>query len=290
MAEQKQKEQIQALALAEELGLPAPVRQAVAAAPVWRRPDWLATAQGLTNPSRAAAAWRQLEAALAGDDPDGMALFTLYLAAACTAREINGARGIPDDVFLATMGCFGRFLQEARVRCGRFCFDRAFWAWRQLSGQLFRLGTLEFEYRLLQPDEPAPPQGQAGTPVLSVHIPSDAVLTEAALADSYARALPFFAQYGAALAPAGAPQTLLCHSWLLSPGLYELLPAGSGIRRFADGYRLYASDPDDSSFYEWLFAGRQPPQPLPQTTSLQRAVCAYLQAGGRIGSGYGIKL
>ena len=38
MAEQKQKEQIQALALAEELGLPAPVRQAVAAAPVWRGP------------------------------------------------------------------------------------------------------------------------------------------------------------------------------------------------------------------------------------------------------------
>lgn len=280
----------QALALARELEIPPVVCERVAAAPVWEQPDWLRTSRELTDPSQAAAAWRQLDAALAGQDPDGMGLLALYLAAACRTRQKARACGIPDEVFLATMGCLARFLRETHARSGRLRFDRGFWAWRQLSGRLFRLGTLEYEYRLLAPDEPLPPQMRPGAPILSVHIPSDALLREDSLAESYARALPFFAQYGAALCPAGMPQAILCSTWLLSPELYKFLPADGGIRRFADGYRLYASDPDDPSVFEWLFDGKEPPAPLPQRTRLQRAVAAYLKAGGRIGIGYGVKL
>ena len=44
-------------------------------------------------------------------------------------------------------GLLFRFLLEAKARSGQFIFDRAFWGWRHLSCRLFRVGTLEFEYR-----------------------------------------------------------------------------------------------------------------------------------------------
>ena len=38
-------------------------------------------------------------------------------------------------------------LLEAKARSGQFIFDCAFWGWRHLACRLFRVGTLEFEYR-----------------------------------------------------------------------------------------------------------------------------------------------
>ncbi|HML46580.1 MAG TPA: hypothetical protein PKE04_07500 [Clostridia bacterium] len=60
--------------------------------------------------------------------------------------------------------------------------------------------------------------------------------------------------------------------------------------RFGDDYDIYADDPEDESFYRWLFAGKRPPEPLPQGTSLQRIVSAHLDQGGKIGSGCGIMI
>ena len=44
-------------------------------------------------------------------------------------------------------GLLFRFLLEAKARSGQFIFDCAFWGWRHLACRLFRVGTLEFEYR-----------------------------------------------------------------------------------------------------------------------------------------------
>ena len=111
------------------------------------------------------------------------------------------------------------FLREAKARSGRFIFDRAFWAWRHLACRLFRLGTLEFEYRAAGADEPLPSGIGPGTPVLSVHIPSDARLSDDALPGSYGQADEFFALHGPALCKSGMPRAVLCGTWLLSPAL-----------------------------------------------------------------------
>ncbi len=243
----------------------------------------------LMDPARAPLAWQPLEQALAPDDPGGMRLLALYLAAACGTRERYQAAGVPDAVFWDTMGCFGRFLRETRLRCGRFDFDRARWGWRQLACRIFRLGTLEFEYRLLMDAEPLPPGLAPGQPVLSVHIPSDAQLADGPLAASYAEARRFFAAEGAAFCENGPPRVTLCGTWLLAPALRTLLPPTAGILRFARDYTLYAEEPDSGAFYVWLFEGKQPPAPLPQHTSLQRAAAAHLEAGGKIGEAWGVK-
>lgn len=80
----------------------------------------------------------------------------------------------------------------------------------------------------------------------------------------------------------------MCGSWLLAPALNGLLPEGSGIRRFTGDYRLYDVDEKDQEFYEWLFGGYKPVEELPDRTSLQRAVKAYLAARGRLGMARGV--
>ena len=57
----------------------------------------------------------------------------------------------------------------------------------------------------------------AAAPVLSVHIPSDAVLDREELAGSYDMALRFFSQEK--LCPWGRPRAMVCGSWLLAPAL-----------------------------------------------------------------------
>ncbi len=278
------------LAFAQKIDLPFPVRERVARL---ASPDFLTEhrpyCEGLVNPDTAFVTWEKLKTLAGGADPEGMRLLTIYLAAACLTRDEYCAAGISDAVFWDTMACFSRFLLDEHLHTGIFAFTRGFWAWRHLSCRLFRLGTLEFEYALLEEHQLTPKGMGPGEPVLFVHIPSDAKLTEAALADSYRAARRFFTDHGAQVCPAGAPQAVLCHTWLLSPTLQTLLAPTSGIRRFAQDYTVLAVDTGDESFYLWLFHGKKPPEPLPLETSLQRVVCDYLQRGGKIGAAYGIQ-
>lgn len=214
-----------------------------------------------------------------------MAQLAVMLAAVCRTEKRYRREDIPAEVFLSTMDCFRRFLEETHARTGQWAFDRGFWTWRQTGGLLFRLGTLEFEYRRIRPG-PRPAGLEAEAPVLSVHIPSDAVLGREELDESYSIVRQFFSQEK--LCPWGKPKAVVCGSWLLAPALNGLLPEDSGIWRFARDYRLYDVDEEDQEFYEWLFGGCKLMEELPERTSLQRAVKAHLAAGGRLGMARGV--
>lgn len=247
--------------------------------------------RALASPESAGPAWESAAARLPDWREDGgMAQLAATLAAAEQTRRIYREREIPEDIFLSTMDCLRRFLEETRALEGRWAFDRGFWTWRQAGGRLFRLGTLEFEYLPLEEKDGALPPGldRSGA-VLSVHIPSDAVLTREALDRSYRQAGAFFSGAGSGFCFRGAPRAVLCGSWLLAPALDALLPEESGIRRFAGDYVRYDVQEDDREFYRWLFGSAVPlpPEVLPERTGLQRAVKAHLAAGGRIGAAGG---
>lgn len=263
------------LALAEELSLPEPVLEPLERAAEALPPLPL---RELAAPETAEEAWGiVVSAAPHWREDSGMAQLAAALGGACHTRAVYREHGVPEEVFLDTMGCFRRFLRESYGLFRKWVFDRGFWTWRQTGGLLFRLGTLEFEYL---------PEG----PALSVHIPSDAALSRAELDRSYDWAERFFVREGRAFCFRGQPVETRCESWLLAPALAELLPEGSGIRRFAGDYRLRAVEEDDQEFYRWLFRC-QPPKPaedLPEDTSLQRKAKAYLAAGGKIGAASGV--
>lgn len=276
----------QVLALAREILLPEAVIADLSAALPAEIPDSLCLP--LTRPEQAFSHWKELVSQPAFCDERGIHLLGIYLTAACHTRKLYQSIGIPDSIFLDTMGCFSRFLQEAQARSGRFHFDRGFWAWRHLCCRLFRLGTLEFEYRTVGTAPSLPAQLQPDSPVLFVHIPSNARLFQPTLSDSYQKAALFFAKYAPALCTSGPPQAILCCSWLLSPALHSLLPSGSHILTFSRDYRIFTADPDNDSFYLRLFNGQKSADKLPQQTTLQRKAAAFVASGGKIGTGFGI--
>ena len=212
--------------------------------------------------------------ALIGDDPRGMKVLTFMLVCCGETWDSYQSLGISDDIYIETLKCFTRFINEHLESYGTFGFDRDFWTMRQLSARLFRLGTLEFE---LTEDR--------GQKAVHVHIPSDADLSPQARHRSYDTARDFIAR----LFPAYEGVPFLCTSWLLSPALKECLPESSRILSFQSEYRVTEVFPDHDQFLTWVY--KRPDIPLadlPESTTLQRNLKKYLLAGGRIGEAAGV--
>jgi len=214
-------------------------------------------------------AYKSIVTAL-GDDANGYKLLTFYLTAALKTRDAYAKKGINDTIFVATLKGLTRFLNEHHAVFGEYGFDRGFWAYRHLSLNLFRLGLLEFEML----------EGK-----LSVHIPSDVVMTREALVDSYNQAKLFFAKHF------GSFTAIECNTWLLSPALRPMLPENSKILNFQADYEILSTTPDGQNFLRWVYWLDEKEQPdlntLPENTSLQRAIKLHLLNGGKIGNALG---
>ena len=195
----------------------------------------------------------------------------------------NRARGVwadkPEEIWLDTMRCFTRFVNEHMREYGCYGFDRGFWTVRQTEGRLFRLG--EMEYELLEQDE-----GHQ----LALHIPSDAVLEPERLNASVEKARAFMAEF----CPEWENAPITLNSWLLSPQLSALLPENSRILRFQKAFEGIKEQEDClESVLQWVYElppEKRSPESLAQLkedTYLRRAMKAYLLSGGSIRSASG---
>lgn len=218
-------------------------------------------------------AYRELDALLT-EDRDHLKMLLCQMECARRTYGQYQAKGISDEIFVETMKCFTRFMDECGRMHGRLFFDRGWWTYRQISMSLFRIGALEYEFRV-----------QEGEQVLSLHIPSDADLSPESVDRSLAQAEDFFRIYY----PAYAYSRYICDSWLLSPKLKELLPEGSRILAFQERFRLLSADPEAPGFIQWIFQTPSDTEVriLPERTSLQRRTKALLLSGGSIGAAYG---
>lgn len=211
-----------------------------------------------------------------GEDRDGVKILACMLRCCLKTWEEYEKRGISPDIFNATMKCFPRFIGECEKARGSMGFDRAFWTPRQLSMVLFRLGELEYE--MTEKD---------GEKSVSIHIPSDARLTEEACRESFRMAREFFRTYD----PDYAEAPYWCCSWLMSPALKELLPGDSRILGFQNFFEITKVFEEEPAYLEWVYQIKErecPPEDLPENTSLQRKMKAWLLAGGKVGEGLGV--
>lgn len=261
-------------ALCESIELPGAVTEAVASlAETMDMRAYAENMEALLSIKTAHEACKTITDALnadaSGGDPQGYKLLTVYLSAALLTKDAYAAKGISENVFVDTMKCFTRFVKEHFVTFGVYGFDRGWWVYRQTSLNLFRLGVLEFEMR----------DGS-----LSVHIPSDAVMTREALDASYERAKCFFSVYFKDY----RYNSIQCGTWLLSPALRPLLPEGSRILNFQMDYEITSVNPDAQDFMTWVYKKNYPDYgSLPEDTALQRAIKGRLLAGGKIGNAAG---
>lgn len=223
----------------------------------------------LMQPAKREEALAALRAA-AGEDADGMTSFVLM--AHCAAERTfaaYAARGIPEDVFWATMRFLSRFLLADSRKAGHPVFRWAWWFPRQLALQEFRIGALEYE--MIE---------REGAPAVSVHIPADADFSNEAVGASLCKMRAFFEKFF----PAYRGASVLCESWLLAPVLQELLPPTSRILAFQRRFEVLRVDDGSPAALEWIFPDpKVPVSDLPEDTSLRRAVKRHLLAGGRVG-------
>lgn len=216
----------------------------------------------------------ELEKESFAPDENGFKTLLGMLQEASYAYEKYKQLGISDEIFVDTMKCFTRFVEEHKVSYGYYGFDRGFWTGRQLSLLLFRIGELEFEKCI-----------KDGKCMVDMHIPSDALLTRENCLDSIQKSKAFFEKYDKRFVD--VPYT--CESWLLSPVLKELLPENARIIQFQNMFQIDHVDKEDQSFMEWVFKRNDiPVEDLPESTSLQRKIKSHLQQGGWIGEAKGI--
>ncbi len=218
-------------------------------------------------------------------DEDGMKILACMMRAMQDSYALYIEEKIPEKIFADTMKCFTRFLKEHVVSFGYCGFDRDFWTGRQLSLLLFRLGELEFEIVSEEGEKAGAPQAEKCSHYLiHVHIPSDADLSPECCDESFRMAEQFLAEHF----PETVGSKFACDSWLLSPALKELLPEGSRILQFQNRFEVKSWNQDADDFLEWVFKRKDLPlEDLPEETSLQRKMKAYLLKGGKIGEAYG---
>lgn len=187
--------------------------------------------------------------------------------------------GISDEIYFSTMQIFSRYVSESIEKNGVIGFDRAFWAWRHTSMQIFRLGTFEYEYTEYEGDS-----------VISLHIPPDAILKDEEMTFSFNFAREFTSKYF----PERKNDKIITETWLISPKLKELLGENSKILSFMDRFKVTKTVPHEGAL-KFLFGikntfdlSKVDINELPENTSLQRAVKNLYLKGERIGSGYGI--
>lgn len=205
-----------------------------------------------------------------GEDPDGFRLLYLLLETARNTWEGYVRKGISLEIFRATMSFVPRFLRTHLEQHGRYAFVWGGWFWRELAMEEYRIDCMEYEL-VTTPD---------GSREVQLHIPSDADLSPASLDGSFAACRAFLKEYY----PDWTEVRWYCDSWMMSPALPHLLPEGSNILAFQRRFDMLSCHEDSLGVLDWVFPPhREVSAALPETTSLQRRMKAWLLAGNKVG-------
>ena len=194
------------------------------------------------------------------------------VATADDVRAFHDSRGISVDDSWRALSDLGQQVSVHRLTYGQFGLHTHDWLRVAWCGALYWLGRLQFN---LLPDTAR----EAGSWLLSTHIPRSGPLTPAAVDDSFAGARRFFAAHFGEY----AVEEFHCHSWLLDPELARSLPAGSNMAQFQRRWTLVGEPgPGDDDAVFFTFARRPPVDlaALPRDTTLQRLILDRLSAGG----------
>lgn len=219
------------------------------------------------------------------EQDNGLRILHFYLDWAVKLKERYDALGIPEQVFWDGMKDITIWAEDYRDKHGVPGFAEWGWVATTLCMKVFRLGRLQFEPTQLE--MPVVCNGRTypeGTAVLNVHIPAGQPLDAAEVRAAMDDAPEFFRAYFQK-----ACTLFVCHSWLLSPQLKELLPEESRILQFQNLFSVYAVDQERQAEERVFGFLAENPETYPEETSLQRKMKAALLRGKAFGMGRGIR-
>lgn len=205
----------------------------------------------------------------------------LFVKLAADARVAYQVRGISDEVYFETFSDLRIWSEECKLKYGVYGIEEYMWLQEHVRLALFRLGRLQFQPLALDRELVLDGRRFAkGQIVLNVHIPAGEPLDPQMAEASYEQARAFFR---------GVPPVFVCHSWLLYPGLREVLEPDSNIMRFQRMFDIHDVDETSRQAEERIFGELQgDPSAYEARTGLQRRARDYLAAGGKLGAGAGI--
>lgn len=204
-----------------------------------------------------------------GEDPAGIKiLWELLRMVSVYSYEEYVKRGIPDDIFVATMKFCTRFLQEGYRTYQTYRFVSAWWFPRQISLSEYRIGALEYEFVDGEERE------------IAIHIPADADLGK----ESVARSLEEFNQFRKKYYSEWENIRMTCDSWMLMPELKEFLGEDSNIIAFQNLFEIDIVNHDATWYMGWIYPGAERiGENLPEESTLQRNLKRYLLEGKKFG-------
>ncbi|ACT03879.1 acyltransferase domain-containing protein [Paenibacillus sp. JDR-2] len=209
-------------------------------------------------------------------------LLYLFARFAVDAYEEYRIRGIEDNIYFDTFTDI-RIWSEACYRdYGEYGIEEYNWLQEHVRLQLFRLGRLQFQPMAFNGESLKAGQRlvEKNQLVLNVHIPEGEPLTPDAVSHSFLIARKFFR---------GIPSVYICSSWLLYPGLDQVLKAESNILKFQWLFCVYEVNEASREAEQRIFHRLETnPNDYGEVTSLQRAAKALLLNGRKLGSGSGI--
>ena len=198
----------------------------------------------------------------------------------CETYERYMEKKIPETVYWDTFRDITYWCMNCRNEFGEYGINQYDWFFRHIKLTIFCLGRLEFEW--LKSEWDFVYKGRKvkrGEPVIFIHIPQGKKLEIEDCRDSIRQAQIFW----------GKEYIYICHSWLLYPGLREILKDGSNILEFQKLFDVIDVDYKEREA-EWRIFTKvaEDPKDYPEKTSLQCAAKQYLIQGRSLGNGFGV--
>lgn len=210
------------------------------------------------------------------DDPVAQLIVLMFLAD--HALRVNSAQGVGEDVTIATLKDVNVWTENYYRQFGRYGLNQFQWLLNHYTGNLFRLGRLQF--MLIPAGEHAP----AGHFVIDTHIPQGDALTPEICEASFDAARRFFRKRY----PEFSMAYFRCGSWMLDDRLECFLDGDSNLvrfmRRWTGKYPLREETP---SILERVFGfgfDMKALEDAPEDTRLQRKLKEYMLRGGKCGA------
>ncbi|MDR6550120.1 acyltransferase domain-containing protein [Paenibacillus qinlingensis] len=109
--------------------------------------------------------------------------------------------------------------------------------------------------------------------MLEIHIPRDTAFDMEKIKDTYIQAKEFYAKYF----PEVSYKGMVCHTWLFTPQLREMLPQTSNIVKFQEQFYLYPTAGSVRFLWNFVFNELTEVKDAKPDTSLRRKVLTYLE-------------
>ena len=206
----------------------------------------------------------------------------LLLYSSLRLRRLYEANGYSDEMFVSTILSSLGYATETCMKLNGIIGCAYFYAYHTMFNLTrFRLGRLHFE--LVKMPFDYKDVCKKGETVLSCHIPASGPLLMEEVEEAFKMAYDFFKVSG--------PMVVVCSSWLLYPRFYEeVFKKGSNLSKFYELFDVVDSNERAITADAWRVFGTLETdlEKLPQETTLQRNLLAFLKAGNSMGGGYGV--